>query len=140
MKTHRTVFALEIAFLDAHTCAMVDEAFEAFLDKVERPSRILLDFGPVDYISSSIGLFLRATDPKFKHKLVCLRPGRNVRDIFAVLGLDNLPQIILQPDGVCPLCAGKDKFDNVRFQCQKCGPLEVSRIRLEEDDNGGRPR
>lgn len=115
---------------------MVDEAFEEFLSTIERPSRILIDFGPVDYISSSIGIFLRATDPKFKHKLVCLRAGKNVRDIFAVLGIDHLPQIILVDNGVCPICAGKGKFHNVQFRCDSCGPLEVTHIRLEDDGPG----
>ncbi len=73
MQTHRTIFAIDLPFLDASNCAMVDTQFTAYLAELTESTRIPVDFGAVSYMSSAIGVLCYAMQPDFHHVVVCMQ-------------------------------------------------------------------
>jgi anti-anti-sigma regulatory factor len=104
MTTHRTIFVVNLPFLDASNCELVDRAFSDYLSHLSEPVRVPVDFGAVRYMSSAIGVICYALQTEFVHTLVCMRLKPPILKVFDLLGWSTLPQFAFTAEGVCPAC------------------------------------
>jgi len=86
-------------FLDAHTFEQLDEAIMDLFDKDIH--RIVADLSGVEYISSAgAGVFIGslATAQENEGNIVLLNPTPNVREVFELLGLSQIFNLVESRD------------------------------------------
>lgn len=84
-----------VGYLDAHTFEELEEAINDLFGK--KKYRIIVDLSRVEYISSAgAGVFIGALSEAQEHdgNIVLMRPTSNVREVFDLLGLTQIFQII----------------------------------------------
>ncbi len=89
--------------LDANSSVYLDAKISALLEAGK--VNLHIDFSEVNYISSAgLGVFISYLDELKRKdgKLVISQVAHNVRDVFAILGLDRLLTIVDAEEGVAP--------------------------------------
>jgi len=82
-------------FLDAHTYEQLEEAISELFNK--NIYKIVVDLAKVEYISSAgAGVFIGALSEAQEHggNIVLMCPTNNVREVFDLLGLTQIFQIV----------------------------------------------
>lgn len=82
-------------FLDAHTFEQLEETINKFFSQGRY--KIIVDLTNVDYISSAgAGVFIAALSEAEENggNMILLNPTKNVRDVFELLGLTTIFQIM----------------------------------------------
>ncbi|HEY3323848.1 MAG TPA: STAS domain-containing protein [Planctomycetota bacterium] len=90
------VLVLRLAgYLDAHTFEQLEEAIADVFAKGHY--RLVVDLAAVEYISSAgAGVFIGALSEAHEHKgnIVLMNPTPNVREVFDLLGLTQIFQVV----------------------------------------------
>jgi anti-sigma B factor antagonist len=82
-------------YLDAHTFEQLEETISDLFNKGSH--RLLVDLSKVDYISSAgAGVFIGALSEAQEHNgnIVLMKPTPNVREVFDLLGLTQIFQVV----------------------------------------------
>jgi len=82
-------------YLDAHTFEELEEAINDLFGK--KKYRIIVDLSKVEYISSAgAGVFIGALSEAQEHdgNIVLMNPTNNVREVFDLLGLTQIFQVV----------------------------------------------
>lgn len=82
-------------YLDAHTFEQLEETISDLFGR--NCYRLLVDLSKVDYISSAgAGVFIGALSEAQEHggNIVLMNPTPNVREVFELLGLTQIFQIV----------------------------------------------
>jgi anti-sigma B factor antagonist len=82
-------------YLDAHTFERLEEAISELFSKSQY--RLVVDLEQVEYISSAgAGVFIGALSEAHENKgnIVLMRPTPNVREVFDLLGLTQIFQVV----------------------------------------------
>jgi anti-sigma B factor antagonist len=82
-------------YLDAHTFERLEETIGELFGQSRY--KIIVDLGNVEYISSAgAGVFIGALSEAHEHKgnIVLMNPTPNVREVFDLLGLTQIFQVV----------------------------------------------
>ena len=82
-------------YLDAHTFEQLEETLSGLFGKNQY--RIVVDLSKVEYISSAgAGVFIGALSEAQEHNgnIVLMNPTNNVREVFDLLGLTQIFQVV----------------------------------------------
>ena len=82
-------------YLDAHTFERLEETIAELF--TQNKYRIVVDLSEVEYISSAgAGVFIGALSEAHEHKgnIVLMNPTPNVREVFDLLGLTQIFQVV----------------------------------------------
>jgi anti-sigma B factor antagonist len=82
-------------YLDAHTFEQLEETISDLF--AQGHYKIIVDLGAVEYISSAgAGVFIGALSEAHEHKgnIVLMSPTPNVREVFDLLGLTQIFQVV----------------------------------------------
>jgi len=82
-------------YLDAHTFERLEETIAELFGK--NHYKIVVDLSEVEYISSAgAGVFIGALSEAHEHKgnIVLMNPTANVREVFDLLGLTQIFQVV----------------------------------------------
>jgi anti-sigma B factor antagonist len=82
-------------YLDAHTFERLEETISDLFSKSHY--KIVVDLAGVEYISSAgAGVFIGALSEAHEHKgnIVLMNPTANVREVFDLLGLTQIFQVV----------------------------------------------
>ena len=82
-------------YLDAHTFEQLEETISELFS--EEHYKLVVDLSKVEYISSAgAGVFIRAPSEAQEHSgnIILLNPTTNVREVFDLLGLTQIFQVV----------------------------------------------
>jgi anti-sigma B factor antagonist len=82
-------------YLDAHTFERLEETISELFSQAHY--KIIVDLSHVEYISSAgAGVFIGALSESHEHKgnIVLMNPTPNVREVFELLGLTQIFQVV----------------------------------------------